>query len=109
MKNDEFKDFNFSEALKHSMEQALAHKNGDSSRVRIVVREKRTPRYSGEDVKRIRTKLGLSQNGMALALGVSKRTVEAWESGRISPRKASEKLLYLIENNDGIIDQLIMI
>jgi putative transcriptional regulator len=109
MNKNDFNDFDFSAALKRSMQQAVDYKNGDSAKVRIVVREKPTQKYTGDEVKRIRTELGLSQNGMALALGVSKRTIEAWEAGRISPRKATGRLLYLIDNNHELLDQLITV
>jgi putative transcriptional regulator len=109
MKMNDFNDFDFSAALKRSMRQAASYKNGDPAKVRIVVREKPTPKYTGDEVKHIRAQLGLSQNGMALALGVSKRTIEAWEAGRISPRKATGRLLYLIDNNHELLDQLIRV
>jgi len=45
-------------------------------------------------VKRLRTRLGITQEGFARELGVSVSTVQKWESGRARPRG-----LYLKELN----------
>jgi DNA-binding transcriptional regulator YiaG len=58
----------------------------------------RTPAESSalspEEIRKIRQGAGLSQQGLAEALGVSSNSVSNWETGSTSPRKASiEKLL----------------
>ena len=108
MNEKAFENFNLFEELKGSLEQAIAFKNGDKSKGRVVVREIPTPEYRGDDVRRIRSDLHISQNGLALALGVSKRTVEAWETGKNAPSNSSNKLLYLIEKDPSIINKLVM-
>jgi len=40
-------------------------------------------------------------------LGVSPRTVESWEIGRNVPNGSARNLLYLIDNNDRLVDQLV--
>lgn len=102
-----FENFKFGEALIKSLEEAVAFKNGDKRKARIIVREIPTPIYTGKDVKRIRESLNMSQAGFALALGVSKRTVEAWEIGKSAPSNSSNKLLYLVEKDKKIIEQLV--
>jgi putative transcriptional regulator len=109
MKNENvFDDFDFGKALTRSLEQAVAYANGDKSKARIVVREIATPTYDGEDIRRMRDDLHLSQNGLALAIGVSKRTVEAWEAGKSKPSNVANKLLYLIERKRELLDLLIL-
>jgi len=93
--------------LKESLEQAAAFKKGDRSRVRVSVRELPVPEYKAEDVQRLRSSLNLSQRGFASVLGVSARTVEAWEIGRNVPNGSARNLLYLLENNSALVDQLI--
>ena len=41
--------------------------------------------YTGEDVKKVRKKTGLSQNLFALAIGVTPMAVRNWEQGRVNP------------------------
>ena len=60
--------------------------------------------YTADDIKRIRKKTGTTQGFLANWLGVSKKTVQAWESGRNIPNGASARLLALLENNSVDID-----
>jgi len=45
--------------------------------------------FNNEDIKQIRQKTGLSQVVFAGSLGVSPKTVEAWENGRNKPEGVS--------------------
>lgn len=100
---------NYFEELKESLEQAAAYAKGDASRVRVTVREIPTPSYTSTDIANIRKNAGLSQRALATALGVSPRTVEAWEAGKNSPAGSSVKLLYLIEKDNNIVSQLVAV
>lgn len=53
---------------------------------------------NGAQVKRIRTKLKLSQSGFAELLGVSVRTLQEWEQDRHGPRASAVALLKLAES-----------
>ena len=44
-----------------------------------------------EQVKEVRRQLGLSQEGLAHALGVSFATVNRWENGKTTPSKLAIK------------------
>ena len=64
--------------------------------------------YSPEEVKYIRNKSGYSQSVFAKCLGVSKKTVEAWEEGVNTPSGPALRILSLIYNNDLSVDQFII-
>ena len=100
-------EYNYYKRLKESLEQAVAFKNGDTSKARVSVYEIPIPEYKAGDVARVRSDLNLSQRTFAFALGVSPRTVEAWEVGRNEPSGAARHLLFLIEKNKGLVNQLI--
>ena len=53
--------------------------------------------YSSVQVKNIREKIGLTQKLFAKYLGVSTKTVEAWEAGRNKPSGPSNRLLWLMD------------
>lgn len=53
--------------------------------------------YSADEIKSIRHSTGLSQVLFAEYLGVSPKTVEAWESGRNHPAGSSSRILSMIE------------
>lgn len=48
----------------------------------------------------------MSQNAFSEALGVSKKTVEAWESGRNQPEPSTRKLLYLLREKPELMKEL---
>lgn len=53
--------------------------------------------YNSQQIKNIRNKIGLTQNLFAKYLGVSAKTVEAWEAGRNKPSGPSNRLLWLLD------------
>ena len=98
--------FDYFDALKESLEQAIDYTKGDKSRCRTVVRETPIPAYKADDVARTRKELKLSQRGLATALGVSPRTVESWEAGKNAPSGAAQRLLYLFECDHTLAERL---
>ena len=54
-------------------------------------------KFTGEDVRSIRQKNHLTQSILAKYLCVSKKTIEAWESGRNTPNGPSSRLLELLD------------
>lgn len=93
--------------LKQSMEEAVAFRKDGKSRARSRVRELPVPEYQPADVARVRLALNLSQRGLASVLGVSPRTVEAWEVGKNTPNGSARNLLYLIDHNHELVGQLV--
>ena len=100
-------DLNYFEQLKQGLEDAAAFKKGDKSRARVSIREIHVPEYKAADLVRLRAALRLSQRGLAFALGVSARTVEAWEAGRNIPCGSARHLLYLFDKDDTLVGQFI--
>lgn len=45
------------------------------------------------ELRALRARLGLSQAGLAARLGISKRTLQGWESGRFTPSGPAAALL----------------
>ena len=59
--------------------------------------------YEADEVKRIRNTTGMSQKTFASYMGVSDKTVEAWEAGTNHPSGAASRLLRMIEMDKDII------
>nr|DAT54954.1 MAG TPA: putative transcriptional regulator [Caudoviricetes sp.] len=73
----------------------------------VVLETAQSEEISANDIKRIRNDIfHMSQSSFALALGVSKKTIEAWECGTNDPSGTAKKLLYLLENNTHLMKQL---
>ncbi|MCL6479063.1 MAG: helix-turn-helix domain-containing protein [Peptococcaceae bacterium] len=60
-------------------------------------------KYKAQDVKRIRLSLKLSQSAFAGIVGVSQKTIEAWESGRNIPNGSSQRMLELLDKKGSNI------
>ncbi|MBY0444338.1 MAG: helix-turn-helix domain-containing protein [Burkholderiales bacterium] len=54
-----------------------------------------------------RSKAGISQAAFAALLGVSARTVQAWEQGARSPSKAAQTLLRIAEDSPDVLRRLV--
>ena len=94
------------DSIKRGLNEAVEyekgrHKNVEVDRITIVV----VPRYRGVEVKKIRLKHGLTQQALAIVLGVSKKTVEAWESGRNIPKGPAQRLLDLLNKDKDFLNR----
>ena len=67
---------------------------------------RRTKVKAKSHVVRVRLKSGLSQAQFAVALGVSKRTLEQWEQGRREPSGAAKQLLKIAERHPEVLIEL---
>ena len=99
-------EFNFYEELKASLEQAIAYKQGDHTQARVSVRSVPDFPITATDVVRVRTELELSRQTLAQGVGVSPRTVAAWEAGRAAPSKTAQRLLSLLESDHSLVERL---
>ncbi|MGI6689021.1 MAG: helix-turn-helix domain-containing protein [Christensenellales bacterium] len=96
-------DFNL---LTESLQQAIDYKRGNKKAARSMVRAINVPDYKAADIVAVRRKLNLTQRGLANAVGVSPRTVEAWEAGINQPSGSSRHMLYLLDKDECVLDLL---
>ena len=80
-------------------------KSSEKKLKRNVVHVEPIKEYNAEQVKRIRINTGMSQNVFASYMGVSCKTVEAWESGKNHPSGAASRLLHMMEMNSNLIEE----
>jgi len=52
--------------------------------------------WNNEQIRALRTHLGLTQREMADRLGTRQQTISEWEKGMYKPRGASSKLLSIV-------------
>ena len=94
-----------------SLQSVIDFQNGDTSkcRIRTVKTYNIEPiqEFSKEEIKAIRYKTNLPQTGFAELLGVSSRSVEAWEAGTRKPTGTAKRLFQLIEKDPNIISAII--
>ncbi len=86
--------------LKQGLEEAIAYEKGrGKARVKtymiMPVKE-----YTNKEIREIRMKAGMTQSVFAAYMGVSKKTVEAWECGRTHPTGPVFRLLDVLAAED---------
>lgn len=59
--------------------------------------------YEADEVKKIRNSTGMSQKIFASYVGVSDKTVEAWEAGTNHPSGAASRILNMMEIDKDLI------
>ena len=69
------------ESIMKGLSESLEYAKGDDSKARkMTVTVAELPQYHDKEIKQIREDLSLTQKNFAFVLGVSTKTVEAWES-----------------------------
>ena len=93
------------ESLLKSLNEAVEYEEGRiplrSNQMTIADPEE----FSSVDIKSIRHESGLSQAAFAAAMGVSKKTVEAWECGRNKPAGTAKRLLAFVEEDPHFFEK----
>jgi putative transcriptional regulator len=56
--------------------------------------------YSNDQIRKIRNNAGMTQSVFASYMGVSKKTVEAWEKGRNNPTGSACRLLNILDSKE---------
>lgn len=79
------------------LNESLSYAKGDESSARkMSVTVSELPSYKDVEIKEIREELNLTQKNFAFVLGVSPKTVEAWESGRNVPQGIAQRFLQML-------------
>lgn len=96
------RDIDLLDGLEGTLEEIKAWKRGEEV-PGLVVHDRTLPDV---DAGEIRKSLSLTQKAFAAILGVSCRTVEAWEAGQSNPTLTARKLMYLIQEDHSLVQKL---
>ena len=88
--------------LTEAVEDANASEKTLKRRVVTIVPVKE---YSAEEVREIRHSTGFSQKLFTSYMGVSDKTVEAWEAGINHPSGTASRILSMMEMNSDLITE----
>ena len=81
--------------IKVGLEEAIAYEQGTLKARTTKISDMTVDRYDAAEIKTIRKNTGLTQVVFAKYMGVSVKTVEAWEAGRNHPEGTACRLLAL--------------
>jgi putative transcriptional regulator len=87
------------------LNEAVDYQQGKITARKAKLTVKPVSTFNNSDIKRIRQKTGLSQVMFAGSLGVSPKTVEAWENGRNKPEGSARRLLEVIRDDPSFLRQ----
>lgn len=85
--------------IKLGLEQAIDYEKGKRSAKVTKMEILPLETFTSADIKAIRAGAGMTQSLFAQYLGVSVKTVEAWESGRDHPQGPARRMLALTRND----------
>ena len=88
--------------LTEAVEDAKSKEKKLNKRVVSVLPVKK---YKAIEIQKIRKSTGMSQRVFASYLGVSEKTVEAWEMGVNQPSGAASRILNMMELNNKLIEE----
>ena len=85
--------------IKAGLSEAIEYEKGTLKAKTTTVSVEPVGEYTSSEIKSIRNSTGLTQKLFAKYMGVSVKTVEAWEAGRNHPDGAARRLLYLTKRD----------
>jgi len=85
--------------IQTGLEQAIEYEKGTLKAKTTVLSIAPVDVFTPDEIKEIRKSTGLTQVLFAKYMGVSVKTVEAWEAGRNHPEGAACRLLTLTRND----------
>ena len=81
--------------IKTGLKEAVAYERGELKAKTKKMTVQPVHRFAAEEIREIRKNAGMTQTLFAKFMGVSVKTVEAWECGRNQPIGAACRLLFL--------------
>lgn len=85
------------EGIMQGLEEAVAYNEGKIKAKTTKISIEPVPELCAEEIKDIRKSVGMTQVLFATLMGVSKKTVEAWESGRNKPEGPAMRMLAMFK------------
>lgn len=99
------------ESILKGLQDIVDFQNGDKTkcRIRVVTVPDIEPleEFSKEKIREIRFKNDFTQEHFAELMGVTKKSVEAWEAGTRKPTGTAKRLFQLIEKDPNIINSMV--
>jgi len=96
---------NVYKSITKGLTEAVDYQQGKIKVRKIRLTIKPVETFNTDDIKQIRQRTGLSQVIFAGSMGVSPKTVEAWENGRNNPDGASRRLLEIVRDDPAFLER----
>lgn len=84
------------------LNEAIDHEKGNGKARVMHCTVAPVPTFSAEEIRALRTSMKMTQNTFAAVMGVSGKTVEAWETGTNVPLRPAHRMLGLLKADSSI-------
>ena len=91
------------DSLNELLDAAEGKKTGIVVHSRTV---KEVEKFSPQEIKQVRLDSKMTQKTFAACIGVSEKSVEAWEGGRSRPDGAARRMLGLMKDHPGFAENM---
>ena len=91
------------EDLKTGLQEAIDYEKGLGKAKVRTLRFEPVKKLDNNEIRKVRIEAGMTQAAFAQFMGISPKTVEAWECGRIHPTGPAYRLLGLLDSK-GVED-----
>ena len=90
------------ESNMQGLNEAVEYEKGNVKARTATISVAPIPDIDSDEVKSIRNSLNMTQVIFAAVMGVSVKTVEAWESGTNTPSGTARRMLYMLKTDPTI-------
>ena len=82
--------------------EAIAYEKGENKARSVSVTIMPPPNVSADEIKDLRHTLNMTQSTFAAVMGVSNKTVEAWEKGTNTPAGTARRMIGMLRADNSI-------
>ena len=94
------------ESIKQGLSEAIEYERGNLHGIKVnYITVAPLHVYTADEIKGIRKQQSMTQRLFAEALGVSVKTVEAWEAGTNRPSGLANRMLELLTKDDNFFER----
>lgn len=93
---------NVYESIFTGLNEAVEYEKGNLKAKKEKCTINPAPEFTAEEIKNVRSELEMTQTIFAAVLGVSKKTVEAWEAGTNTPIGTARRMLGMLRDDPSI-------
>lgn len=90
------------DGIMQGLEEAIAYNEGKIKARTNTITIIPVPDFEANEIKNIRNELGMTQVLFAGFMGVSTKTVEAWEAGRNMPDGPARRILSMLKADPAL-------
>lgn len=87
------------ESVLQGLNEAIEYEKGNLEANTIKISVAPLPEIKAEEIRTLRKELNMTQTIFAAVLGVSVKTVEAWESGKNIPAGSARRMLSMMKSD----------